>query len=124
MSKTKETRRNGKGFVMTESNLENIASGHFKHWSELTDEKIDAYIKKKLASCGLNMMVICPSKNVTYNNVKIPVKNIKVKTKNKFINRYVLKNLKPTNVTAKDQGDYKFSIDVTLTYDKLVSMLC
>lgn len=109
---------------MTESNLENIISDHFKHWSELlTDEKADAYIRKKLASCGLNMIVICPSKNVTYNNVKIPIKNIKVKTKNKFINRYVLKNLKPTNVTAKEQGDYKFSIDVTLTYDKLVSML-
>lgn len=107
-----------------ESNLENIASDHFKWWSELlTDEKIDAYIKKKLASCGLNMMVIGPSKNVTYNNIKIPVKNIRVKTKNKFINRYVLKNLKPTNVTAKDHGNYNFSIDITLTYDKLVSML-
>lgn len=109
---------------MTESNLENSISDHFKHWSELTDEKIDAYIKKKLASCGLNMMVICPSKNVTYNNVKIPVKSIKIKTKNKFINRHVLKRVTPTTVTAKEQGDYKFSIDVTLTYDKLVSMLC
>lgn len=103
---------------MTESNLENTAADHFKWWSELTDEKIDAYIKKKLASYGLNMMVICPSKNVTYNNVKIPVKNIKVKTKNKFINRYILKNLKPTNVTAKDHGDYKIGVDITLTYDK------
>lgn len=109
---------------MTESNLENIASlenvasDHFKWWSELTDEKVDAYIKKKLASCGLNMMVICPSKNVTYNNVKIPVKNIKVKTKNKFINRYVLKNVAPINVTAKEEGDYKFSTNITLTYDK------
>lgn len=108
---------------MTESNLENIVSDHFKHWSELTDEKVDAYIKKKLASYELNMMVICPSKNVTYNGVKIPIKNIKTKTKNKFINRYVLKNLKPTTVTAKEQGDDKFSIDVTLTYDELVSML-
>lgn len=109
---------------MNEPILENIASDHFKWWSELlTDEKIDAYIKKKLASCGLNMMVICPSKNVTYNGIKIPVKNIKVKTKNKFINRYVFKKVTPTNVTAKDQGDYKFSIDVTLTYDKLASML-
>ena len=110
---------------MTESNLENSISDHFKWRSELlTDEKINAYIKKKLASCGVNMMVIYPSKNVTYNNVKIPVKNIKVKTKNKFLNRCVLKNLKPTNVTAKEQSDYKFSVDVTLTYDKLVSMLC
>ena len=103
---------------MTESNLENSISDHFKWWSELTGEKIDAYIKNKLASCGLNMIVICPSKNVTYNGVKMPVKNIKVKTKNKFINRYVLKNVTPANVTAKEQGDYKFSIDVTLTYDK------
>ena len=70
------------------------------------------------------MMVICPSKNVTYSNVKIPIKNIKTKTKNKFINRYIFKKVTPTNVTAKEQGDYKFSIDVTLTYDKLVSMLC
>lgn len=104
---------------MSESILENSASDHFKWWSELlTDEKIDAYIKKKLASCGLNMMVICPSKNVTYNNVKIPVKNIKVKAKNKFINRHVLNNVTPTNVTVKDQGDYKFSTNITLTYDK------
>ena len=73
---------------MTESNLENIVSDHFKWWSELTDEKVDAYIKKKLASCGLNMMVICPSKNVTYNNVKIPIKNIKTKTKNNVILTY------------------------------------
>lgn len=67
---------------MAESNLENSISDHFKWWSELlTDEKVDAYIRKKLASYGVNMIVICPSKNVAYNNVKIPIKNIKTKTK-------------------------------------------
>lgn len=61
--------------------LNNSLSDHFKHWSELTDEKVDAYIRKKLASCGFNAIVIYPSRYVIYNDVKIPVKNIKVKTK-------------------------------------------
>lgn len=90
----------------------------FQMLSELTDEKVDSYIKKKLASCGVNVVVICPSKNVTYNGAKIPVKNIKTKTKNKFLNRYVLNRVTPTNVTTKEQGDYKFIVDVMLTYNK------
>ena len=103
---------------MTESNLENKVSDPFQMLSELTDEKIYSYIKKELDKCGFNMAIICPSRNVTYNDVKIPVKNIKTKTKNKFINRYVLKRVTPTTVTTKEQGDSKIGIDVTLTYDK------
>jgi len=90
----------------------------FQKLAELTDEKVDSYIRKELANCGFNVVIICPSKNVTYNNVKIPVKNIKTKTKNKFLNRYVLNRVTPTNVTTKEQGDYKFSVDVMLTYNK------
>lgn len=106
---------------MTESNLENIASDHFEKWSEVangTNETFKSNLKLELDKYTTTMVIISPSRYVLYRGVKIPVKNIKIKTKNKFINRYVLKNLRPTNVTAKEQSDYKFSIDVTLTYDK------
>lgn len=103
---------------MTESNLENSISDHFKKWSESTTEAFKSNIQTELDKYSTDMVIISPAKYVTYSNVKIPIKNIKTKTKNKFINRYVLKNLKPTNVTAKEQGDYKFSVDVMLTYDK------
>lgn len=106
---------------MTESNLENVASDHFQKfqkWSESATEEFNSRVQTELDKYHTNMIIISPSKCVTYNKIKIPIKNIKTKTKNKFINRHVLKNLKPTNVTAKEQGDYKFSVDVTLTYDK------
>lgn len=107
---------------MTESNLENSISDHFKHWSEVangTNEAFKSNLKLELDKyTTTTMVIISPSRYVLYRGVKIPVKNIKTKTKNKFINRYVLNRVTPTNVTAKEQGDYKFSIDVMLTYDK------
>lgn len=103
---------------MTESNLENSISDHFEKWSEATNETVKSNLELELDKYTTTMVIISPSQYVLYRGTKIPVKNIKTKTKNKFINRYVLKNLKPTNVTAKEQGDYKFSIDVMLTYDK------
>lgn len=48
---------------------------------------------------------------------KTPIKSITI-VKNNLINRHVLKRVTPTAVTAKDQGEYKFNIDVMLTYDK------
>lgn len=103
---------------MTESNLENIVSDHFRKWSETTTEAFKSNIQTELDKYSANVVIISPSKYVTYNKSRIPIKNIKTKTKNKFINRYVLKNVYPVNVTAKEQGDYKFSINVMLTYDK------
>ena len=106
---------------MTESNLENIVSDHFEKWSEVTNgtnETFKSNLKLELDKYTTTMVIISPSRYTLYHGVKIPVKNIKTKTKNKFINRHVLKRVTPTNVTAKEQGDYNFSIDVMLTYDK------
>ena len=103
---------------MAESNLENIVSDHFQEWSQSDIEPFKSNLKLELDKYTTTMVIISPSRYALYRGVKIPIKNIKVKTKNKFINRYVLKNLKPTNVMAKEQGDYKFSVDVRLTYDK------
>ena len=106
---------------MTESNLENSVSDHFQKWSEVangTNETFKSNLKLELNKYTTTMVIISPSRYVLYRGVKIPVKNIKTKTKNKFLNRYVLKRVTPTTVTAKEQGDYKFSVDVTLTYDK------
>ena len=103
---------------MTESNLENIVSDHFQEWSQSTIEPFKSNLKLELDKYTTTMVIISPSRYVLYRGVKIPVKNIKTKTKNKFINRHVLKRVTPTTVTAKEQGDYNFSIDVMLTYDK------
>lgn len=103
---------------MTESNLENSVSDHFQEWSQSDIEPFKSNLKLELDKYTATMIIISPSRYVLYRGVKIPVKNIKVKTKNKFINRYVLRKVTPTTVTAKEQGDYKFSIDVMLTYDK------
>ena len=106
---------------MIESNLENIVSDHFEKWSETTNETNETFksnLKLELDKYTTTMVIISPSRYAFYRGIKIPVKNIKTETKNKFLNRYVLKNLKPTNVTAKEQGGYKFNVDVTLTYDK------
>ena len=106
---------------MTESNLENSISDHFEKWSETTNETNETFksnLKLELDKYTTTMVIISPSRCTLYRGVKIPVKNIKTKTKNKFINRYVLKRVTPTTVTAKEQDDYKISIDVMFTYDK------
>ena len=102
---------------MTESNLENSVSDHFEKWSEAANEIVKSNLKLALDKYTATMVIISPSRYALYRGVKIPVKNIRTKTKNKFINRYVLKNVYPVNVTAKDKGNYNFSIDVMLTYD-------
>lgn len=54
---------------------------------------------------------------VTYKGIKIPTKRLHNQSKNKFINRRVLKNVTPVSVTTKDLGDYKIGIDIKLRYN-------
>lgn len=54
---------------------------------------------------------------VTYKSIKIPTKGLHNQSKNKFINRHVLKNVVPVSVTTEDLGDYKIGIDIKLRYN-------
>jgi len=106
---------------MLQPALENNISDHFKRWSEASEATIEPFksdVQLELDKCAVTMVIISPSIYVTYKGTKIPTKSIKSQTKNKFINRHVLNNVTPINVTAKEQGDYKFSTNITLTYDK------
>lgn len=102
---------------MTESNLENSISEHFQKWSEATNETVKSNLKLELDKYTTNMVIISPSRYALYRGAKIPIKNIKTKTKNKFINRHVLKNVVPVSVTTEDLGDYKMGIDIKLKYN-------
>lgn len=105
---------------MTESNLENSVSDHFEKWSKVaneTNETFKSNLKLELDKYTTNMVIISPSRYVLYRGVKIPVKNIKIKTKNKFINQHVLKRVTPVSVTTEDLGDYKMGIGIKLRYD-------
>lgn len=99
-------------------NTVTIMSDYFKRWSECTIKTVNSNTQTELGKYGVNLIITSPAKNVTYNNVKIPVKNIKVKTKSKFINQHVFKPVAPAIVTAKEQDDYKISVDVMLTCSK------
>jgi hypothetical protein len=92
-------------------------SDYFKRWSECTIKTVNSNTQTELGEYGANLVITSPAKYITYNGVKILVKNIKVKTKNKFINRCVLKNVTPVSVTTEDLGDYKMGIDVKLRYN-------
>jgi hypothetical protein len=54
---------------------------------------------------------------VTYKGIKIPTKGLHSKSKNKFINRRVFKNVTPVSVTTEDLGDYKMGVDIKLRYN-------
>lgn len=54
---------------------------------------------------------------VTYKGIKIPTKRLHNQSKNKFINRRVLKNVTPVSVTTEDLGDYKTGVDIKLRYN-------
>lgn len=54
---------------------------------------------------------------VTYKGIKMPTKGLHNQSKNKFINRRVLKNVAPVSVTTEDLGDYKMSVDIKLRYN-------
>lgn len=53
----------------------------------------------------------------TYKGIKILTKRLHNKSKNKFINRRVLKNVTPVSVTTEDLGDYKICVDIKLRYN-------
>lgn len=52
-----------------------------------------------------------------YKGTKIRTKGLYNQSKNKFINRCVLKNVTPVSVTTEDLGDYKMGIDIKLRYN-------
>lgn len=54
---------------------------------------------------------------VTYKGIKIPTKCLHNQSKNKFINRRVLKNVTPVSVTTEDLGGYKIGVDIKLRYN-------
>jgi len=54
---------------------------------------------------------------VTYKSINIPTKRLHNQSKNKFINRRVLKNVTPVSVTTEDLGDYKIGVDIKLRYN-------
>lgn len=54
---------------------------------------------------------------VTYKGIKIPTKRLRNQSKNKFINRRVLKNVTPVSVTTEDLGSYKIGVDIKLRYN-------
>lgn len=54
---------------------------------------------------------------VTYKGIRIPTKRLHNQSKNKFINRRVLKNVTPVSVTTEDLGDYKIGVDIKLRYN-------
>ena len=54
---------------------------------------------------------------VTYKGIKIPTKRLHNQSKNKFINRRVLKNVTPVSVTTEDLGNYKIGVDIKLRYN-------
>lgn len=54
---------------------------------------------------------------VTYKGIKILTKRLHNQSKNKFINRRVLKNVTPVSVTTEDLGDYKIGVDIKLRYN-------
>lgn len=99
------------------NNTVSIMSDYFKRWSECTIKTVNSNTQTELGEYGANLVITPPAKYITYNGVKIPVKNIKVKTKNKFINRCVLKNVTPVSVTTEDLGGYKMGIDIKLRYN-------
>nr|DAR26051.1 MAG TPA: hypothetical protein [Caudoviricetes sp.] len=54
---------------------------------------------------------------ITYKGIKIPTKSLHNQSKNKFINRCVLKNVVPVSVTTEDLSDYKMGIGIKLRYN-------
>ena len=53
----------------------------------------------------------------TYKGIKILTKRLHNQSKNKFINRRVLKNATPVSVTTEDLGGYKIGVGIKLRYN-------
>lgn len=76
-------------------------------------------VKENLDLCckPIHINFIKRNAYVTYKGIKIPTKGLHNQSKNKFINRHVLKNVTPVSVTAEDLGDYKMGIGIKLRYN-------
>lgn len=76
-------------------------------------------VKENLDLCCKPIRINFIKRNayVTYKGIKIPTKGLHNQSKNKFINRHVLKNVTPVSVTAEDLGDYKMGIGIKLRYN-------
>lgn len=82
--------------------------------NNLTDK-----VKKVIVSHSkpIRLYFITRNAYVTYKGIKILTKELHNQSKNKFINRRVLKNVTPVSVTSEDLGDYKMGIDIKLRYN-------
>lgn len=76
-------------------------------------------VKENLDLCCKPIRINFIKRNayITYKGIKIPTKGLHNQSKNKFINRCVLKNVTPVSVTTEDLGDYKMGIDIKLRYN-------
>lgn len=82
--------------------------------NDLTDKVKDVIVSH---SKPIHFHFITRNAYVTYKGIKIPTKELHNQSKNKFINRCVLKNVTPVSVTTEDLGDYKMGIDIKLRYN-------
>lgn len=78
---------------------------------DMIKDNIDLYCKP------IRINFIKRNVYVTYKGIKIPTKRLHNQSKNKFINRRVLKNVTPVSVTTEDLGDYKIGVDIKLRYN-------
>lgn len=76
-------------------------------------------VKENLDLCCKPIRINFIKRNAyaTYKGIKIPTKELHNQSKNKFINRCVLKNVVPVSVTTEDLSDYKMGIDIKLRYN-------
>ena len=76
-------------------------------------------VKENLDLCCKPIRINFIKRNayVTYKGIKILTKELHNQSKNKFLNRRVLKNVTPVSVIAEDLGDYKMGIDIKLRYN-------
>lgn len=76
-------------------------------------------VKENLDLCckPIRINIIKRNAYVTYKGTKICTKGLYNQSKNKFINRRVLKNVTPVSVTVEDLGGYKMGIDIKLKYN-------
>ena len=82
--------------------------------NDLTDKVKDVIVSY---SKPIRFHFITRNTYARYKGIKIPTKGLHNQSKNKFINRHVLKNVTPVSVTAEDLGDYKMGIGIKLRYN-------
>lgn len=82
--------------------------------NDLTDKVKEVIVSHSKPIC---FHFITRNTYVTYKGIKILTKELHNQSKNKFINRCVLKNVTPVSVTTEDLGDYKMGIGIKLRYN-------